>query len=445
MKDYRKFVLVCDNFPPAGMGYAQRVGKLCKYLPRVSDWLPYVFCGTPTSEITGEDLELAKEIPKEVKVIRVKTFEADLIHKKFRSEKLRKIALSIVKLYSFPDHKINWARNLVKTAIKTYPDGGGFEVVLASGPPKSSYIAGYWLANYWKIPLVVDMRDPWDPYYLSRKYSPIHSSMSKRWEARIYKFSSKIIANTERNREVLLKEYPWLGDKVESIPNGYDPDDMNPSIGPSLKQKMMGNLVNSTIDLLYLGGVRGRVPGRLIFEEPFLKIVHEAIQYNRNLGEIIRIHFVGSDGKPLVGLIKKFAIENNCIFHGKVCCNQVGRPLAEADACVLILNSAAEGSGWIPAKTYYYLASGKPIIAISPECGLVDFLRSRATCFEVIHPYDKNGWRKFVSFLEIIKNIDSTRFSIDRYSEFTRKNIALRIARLLGEVSKSSERWQVKI
>jgi len=137
---------------------------------------------------------------------------------------------------------------------------------------------------------------------------------------------------------------------------------MDPNKGPALKESSS----NLTIDLLYLGGVKWKVTKAGIFEEPFLWVVQKAIKQDVNLRHRLRIHFVGSDTRPLLNVVEKLGLRNICIFHGKVSCNQVGRPLAEADVYVLILNSAAEESGWIPAKTYYYLASGKPILAISP-------------------------------------------------------------------------------
>ena len=429
VKKYKKFVLICDSFPPAGMGYAQRVGKLCKYLPKVSNWIPHVFCGIHVPRITGEDLELAKEIPPEIQITRIPGFESSWIYKKMKDSKIGKLIFYARKLYCFPDYRIEWARKLVETAIKIYPHGDNFEVVLASGPPKSSYVAGFWLSRYWGIPLIIDLRDPWNPNYLGRNYSPIHSFIDKWCEQRIYRFASRIIANTEKNKEILLKDYPWLDGKVVSIPNGYDPDDMDPNKGPALKESSS----NITIDLLYLGGVRGKVPKAGIFEEPFLWAVQKAIKQDVNLRHRLRIHFVGSDARPLLNVVEKLGLRNICIFHGKVCCNQVGRPLAEADVCVLILNSAAEGSGWIPAKTYYYLASGKPILAISPESRLTDFLRKHSTCFEVIHPKDKYGWRKFISFLN--RAITEKKPHLKKHSKFSRKSIAIEIGKLLTEVS----------
>lgn len=433
MKKYRKFVLICDSFPPAAMGHAQRVAKLCKYLPRVSDWLPTVFCGAYVPE-TGNDLELAAEIPNEIDVFRIPAYESNLIYKKVKGSVLGTLLLNGRKFYSFPDHRIDWARKLVKAAVKRFPTGDDFEAILASGPPRSSYVAGYWLARQWKKPLIIDMRDPWNQKYLSRKYTPLHHLMNKLWEKRIYKFSSIIIANTEGNREMLLRENPELNQKIVVIPNGFDPDDLNPSRGPSLKKEDR----NDQINLLYMGGLRGDVAGKGVFEEPLLKLIKEVRETMPEFKDKIKLHFVGSDGNPILKIVKKFGLEDTCLFHGQVSCRDVGRPLAEADICVLIINPQAEGSGWIPAKTYYYLASEKPIIALIPECHAAEFIK-KYFCSYLILNIENIENEKCKLFLSSIfkKGTCNSDFSNKSYNLdlFSRKFHASKIADLLSIVA----------
>jgi len=438
MKKYRKFLIICDAFPPAAMGHAHRVAKLCKYLPRISDWLPTVFCGAYIPE-TGSDLELVAEIPNEVDVFRIPAFESSPIYKKVKGSFLGRLLLHGRKLYSFPDHRIDWARKLVKAAVERFPTGNDFEVMLASGPPRSAYVAGFWLAKHWKKPLIIDMRDPWEPQYLSRKYTPLHSFLNKLWEKRIYKFSSIIIVNTYGNKEMLLKENPELNEKIVVIPNGFDPDDLNPSRGPSLKKQNR----NDQIHLLYLGGLRGEVAGKRVFEESLLKLIRELREDIPELRDKIKLHFVGSDGKPIFKIVKQYGLEDVCLFHGQVSCKDVGRPLAEADICVLIINTDAEGSGWIPAKTYYYLASGKPLIALMPECHAAEFIKKYFFSFLILNPrnIDKDQCKFFLlSMLQ--KGAYNCSFSNNNYNlnSFSRISLASEIAAFLSFVANKNHK-----
>lgn len=148
MRKFNKFILICESFPPSAFGHSQRVAKLCKYLPRVSNWIPTVLCGI-YQENTGYDKDLLDEIPKEIEVYRIKGFESNVFYNKIKETFLGKIIFHSRKLYTFPDHKVDWARNVFKFAIKKFGKGDKFKLIFASGPPRSSYIAGFWLSRYW--------------------------------------------------------------------------------------------------------------------------------------------------------------------------------------------------------------------------------------------------------------------------------------------------------
>lgn len=424
MRAYNEFILICDSFPPSALGHSQRVAKLCKYLPKVSNWIPTVLCGE-YQEITGYDKDLLDEIPKKIKVYRIKGFESNSFYNKVRGTFLGKIIYQSRKLYRFPDHRVDWARNVFKFAIRKFGRSNKFKLIFASGPPRSAYIAGFWLSKYWNKPLIIDMRDPWEPYYMSRRYTPLHRIINSYIEKEIYYHSKFIIANTEGNKKMILEKFPQLENKIAVIPNGYDPDDMNPHIGPSLKSNL------ETVDLLYLGGLRGKIPSGDIFEGPFLRMLQGLLEIEYQLRKKLRVHFVGSDGKPVINYIKKLGLDDICIFYGPVSTKEVGRPLKEADACVVILNPEAENSGWVPAKIYYYLASGKPILAISPECELTKLIRKYSSIYEIIHPDDIKDISKAINFIKIISEKNCITYMPQRnLNEFSREHIAKKISEI---------------
>lgn len=430
MIKFNKFILICESFPPSALGHSQRIAKLCKYLPKVSNWIPTVLCGIYQKD-TGYDKDLLDEIPKEIEVYRIKGFESNVFYNKIKETFLGKIIFQSRKLYTFPDHRVDWARNVFKFAIKKFGKGDKFKLIFASGPPRSSYMAGFWLSRYWNKPLIIDMRDPWEPYYLSRKYTPFHAIINEYIEKKIYSHSKLIIANTDGNKKMILNKYPQFKNKVVVIPNGYDPDDMNPDIGPSLKTNL------ETIDFLYLGGIRGKIPNGDIFEGPFLRIIRELLEVEPELRKKLRVHFIGLGNTLIVNYVNKLKLNDICIFHGPVSSREIGKPLKEADACVVILNPEAENSGWIPAKTYYYLASGKPILAISPECELTKLIKKYAKSYEIIYPNDIEAIPKIKNFIKIIlenKNDNVTNtVSIDLY-RFSRENIAKKISKILNNI-----------
>jgi glycosyltransferase involved in cell wall biosynthesis len=425
------------------MGHAQRVGKLCKYLPNETDWLPYIICGQlPIDLLPGKDDILARELPAEITVERVGGFLSSEVAQKIRAWKLYKPAAAFRKLMVLPDPYGDWVNRAVEKAEHIFPGGKGIECILASGPPNSVYLAGLRLAKSWQIPLVIDMRDPWSRSSTVRQINvPWHRKKIKQLQKDVYEAADAIIANTDGNALDLKRAYPQWASKIYVVPNGFDPDDIDPQKGPALRK---GAEPGNTIHFLYLGGIRGRVGGGL-FEGDFLQAVADYLVEYPQERSFLKLHFVGGTEPEVNALARHFGLQDICHAYGVVPTDAVGRPLAEADIYVLLLPpNRGDDRGWIPAKTYYYLAGGKYIFAIVPEGTARDLLRPLGDTVEIADPRDETGIKKALGrLIERVRSGPRTWSGGDvpDYAQpFNRRAIARQIGKILDNVCSGGHR-----
>lgn len=375
----RQVLLLCYYFPPAPLAYAQRVAKFCKYLPRETDWVPQVICGElPPDLMANADETMLAEIPDIVGIERVGSFWASDLARRLRAWQLLKPVALWRKLRILPDIHGDWIPGAVAAAERKFPRGQGISAILASGPPNSVYVAGEQLSQNWQVPLVLDMRDPWYAFWGKRSWlHHWHSRQLKAMENKVYKQASVIITNTAGNMLAMKQHFPDYADKIRMIPNGFDPEDIDWTIGPQLHEPAESA---ATLHILYLGGVRGEG-----FEEPLFRMLASFFRAYPKERDHIKVHFVGGTQSQVDQAVRPLDLANICQGHGIVPANAVGRPLAEADIYVVMLPAAAH-RGWVPAKLYYYLAGGKYIFAMVPDGATKALLGELGDQAEIVDP-----------------------------------------------------------
>jgi glycosyltransferase involved in cell wall biosynthesis len=435
MKMEKRLLLLCYYFPPAPLALAQRVAKLCKYLPRETGWIPQVICGELTLDVPGLDNSLLSELSEILGVERVGGYLSSNLARQLKAWHLDKPMRLWRKLTVRPDAYGDWIETAVTAAEKKFPGGKGFQVILASGPPNSVYVVGARLSERWNVPLVIDMRDPWSqiwgkPHWFiswcSRQSEPI--------EQEAYQKSAAIITNTPGNLRDLRRRFPQYTEKIEMIPNGFDPEDLDREQGPHL----CGNGESrEVVHLLYLGGLRGRG-----YEEPFLRVLADYLAEHPEERHGLRVHFVGGTLPQVEALVQPFGLKDICQAHGIVPGNAVGRPLAEADIYVLLLPHGNCDS--VPAKSYYYLAGGKYIFAMVRD-GSTQKLLSELKDLAVIADYadEKAGKIALAKIVTQARSSKGTRTEKEfpPYAlPYDRRTIARQVGAVLDKVVADSKK-----
>ncbi len=415
-------------FPPAPLAYSQRIGKLCKYLARESDWQPHVICGElPWDLLPGRDDALLKEIPENVTIEHVGSFLSSGLATALRTRHLYKPVGLIRKFLVRPDAYGDWISRATVTANHKFPQGKGIGVLFACGPPNSAFMAGVHLSKQWGKPLVIDMRDPWSPvaanqHWLDRWYFRRILPM----ETSVYNTASAIIVNTRGAASDLQLRFPHLASKITIIPNGFDPEDLNWQEGPSLREP---DDPTGTIHFLNLGGIRGSG-----VEGVFLKTLSAYLQERPGDRKNIKVHFVGGTSQEVNKIVGPLGLSDIVKAYGLVPSNKVGRPLAEADIYTL-LQPKHHGFS-VPSKLFYYLAGGGHIFAMIPETLATEVQEKLGANQRVIELGDEsNGKDALARLIERVRSSKHLkRHTIPSYAEpYDRRSIARQVATVLDK------------
>lgn len=241
-------------------------------------------------------------------------------------------------LFCFPDAQVTWLPSLKGISLARSVD-----VIYVSCSPFSAALNGVIIKALSGRPLVLDFRDPWN---VPASGSRHRSAMLKQLERPILQYADMIILNTPGAERLYQNAFPDLARKFICIPNGYDSINECPSIPPS-----------SPFRIVHTGNFyQGRSPDLL------LRALHELGQDDIEFVQVGNMH----DGIAL--------------FNGrvKITCTGV-LPREEAlswmrKASLLFLKQGPEFPHAIAAKTYEYLAAGRPILVDAPPGDNAEFI-----------------------------------------------------------------------
>ncbi|MBO0719734.1 MAG: glycosyltransferase family 4 protein [Blastocatellia bacterium] len=241
-------------------------------------------------------------------------------------------------IFCFPDAQITWL-----PAIKGISLAPAVDVIYVSCSPFSAALNGVLIKEVTGLPLVLDFRDPWNVPVSGSRY---RGKMLELLERFVLRRADMIILNTPGAERIYRSAFPDLADRFLCIPNGYD----RLIVAPTAPNENTFRIVHT--GNFYLG----RSP------ELLLRALHEL---GRDDIEFVQV------GNMHEGITR---------FKGKVRITCTGvLPREEAidwmqKASLLFLNQGPEFPHAIAAKTYEYLASGRPILVDAPPGENAEFI-----------------------------------------------------------------------
>ncbi len=244
---------------------------------------------------------------------------------------------------------------------------GRFDLLFVSCPPFGYSLAAHRLQRGADLPLVVDFRDAWslDPYESGGLPKRWLKRGLRRWvylpaERRVLRAADAFIANTPSMR----REYTKLGfvtSAIELVPNGFDEDDFRglQDLCPPPRDEL---------SLLYLGrfaGIAGRSP----------ELVLGAVRALVDHGLPVALRVLGDQSTVLRAAVERLGLSRYVSLQGPLSHRAAVREMMTADALVLYQAPGRTPISAVAGKTYEYLRSGRPILAIVPAGDNADLLR----------------------------------------------------------------------
>lgn len=441
----KKVLIVTSDYPPSnGVGGVIRVAKLVKYLPS-HGFEPIIITTTTEVDVNLED-PLLKQIADIGQVHRLPRLD---IRKLFHGTKrisntilnlrLRKrinhgdtikkatgttsevTRPPIASLLILPDHLIFWA---LFATIKSLFLGWfkGIDIIYATSPLQSSLLVGYMVKCLCRIPLIVEMRDPWttNPFAVKRLFSLL-GYLEQRLERLILSAADRIIVINEHFIEPILQKYPRLSiEKFVVIPNGFDEDDFK-GIAPIHSKKKV---------IVHAGKFYQGRSGL-----PFLQAFSSAVNRYTWIGDNWEVKLIGS-GEEYSSTLNLLGISHLVEIVGTVPHSVALQYVMGGDLLLLVPGG---GLSTMTGKLFEYLAARKPIIVLGHDSA-AGRLVSRLGIGSISPP--DNIEQIAETLAQMMDKIQTDGFIYPEIeeiiSEFERKGIVRRCVEVMEEVITSS-------
>lgn len=329
----RKVLVIAQYLPPAGGVGTFRATKFIKYL-RGFGWEPVVLtvCKDSYPKNLWLDRSLENDLPPDANVHRTRVWHSRIIN----------------------DEGIRWLPYLLPAAVRIIRKERP-EAIYITGGPFFPLIAGPITKRLFRLPYVIDLRDPWKTARRGSKRVGLRALIGELLtgivEPWVIRGASRVICVSQTMCAEYRELYPRLSEnKFVVITNGYDPDDFE-GIAPVL-------LDSPTI--VYAGKFRT--------SEAFRNPVSffRALKLLTDRGQRINLLHIGREECEVSKLAEQEGVADLMVHIGPLGYTETLAYSLGADVLLLI------GGGQLTEQTgkvFDYLGCKKPVLALAPKNG----------------------------------------------------------------------------
>jgi glycosyltransferase involved in cell wall biosynthesis len=405
----RRLLFIAYQFAPSLEMGARSCAQIARYLPR-HGWSPVVLTAQEKyieERYRGSDGEIAElGAPDAIVRTRLLPHPFDLyrwLRSTFRRrpqsdggagavetivevdrpfDEKGRLRRSILSVLSIPDMYTGWILPAIVAGLKAARQSNA-EQIFSSGPFWTNHLVGLALSYLTGLPWTAHFRDPWIAGNWQRQTNSLAARLNKWLERIVVSRATAVVTVTEEHSAALRRTFPRLpADKFFTVPNGYDNEEWAESPAEMRReQESEGKFLITYTGKFYIE----RDP------QPLFRALRTLIDSGEIEREQVRIDLVGwcetSEGR---------SVREMAINHGlSECVNILGprsrqetiRRMMQADLLLLL---AERFVIQIPGKTYEYLRAGRPILTLTSEGALANFLR-RTGAGWVVDPKDDAG------------------------------------------------------
>jgi glycosyltransferase involved in cell wall biosynthesis len=438
-------LLVTHDFPPFRSSGVYRTTGMTKYLPGAG-WRPTVLAARAGR---GEqDPGLLGRVPADVRIVRTRSAEfiawenaaaralqnAGALRASDNNGQgerqadrwLRSMAGWLRSCLYFPDESIGWVPFASVRAARLFRRER-FDVVYTSGPPRSTAIVGLALQAMFGMPWVMEFRDPWYPASGERR---------KRYEDRLQglllRRADAVVVATQGHAERLEASYELPAEKLTVIPNGFDEDDFDfrEQLGTGA-----GVAGGSHRHLSHFGTVYAGHSGK------FFPALAELATEQPELASRLRLNIIGYPDQDVLRYASDPRLQDLIHVRGFMPHADALRMMRAADGLLLFLGDLRFCEQAISGKTYEYLRTGRPVLAVAYEGGVKQLIEEGKAGW-VVDPEDTEGIKRALrAFLtETSGNGNPPRPARPEFvAQFRYDRLAERLAEIFDKVARHGE------
>lgn len=420
-----------------------RQTKFAKYLPQFN-WRPFILTGK--HHFFFQDEELLHEVERSCKIVRVPYFDPRLIFRtktkplnsglqiakpdKKTFNRVLSFSKSLFKKVVIPDVYAGWVLGAVKKALMLIRNEK-IDLIYSVDNPCSNHLVALILKRITGIPWVADFKDPWVASFganVSPKIFPL-SWLDYILQRNVLHYCDKCVSSDKRIDKILKTvSKARQEDKFHIIFNGFDKEDFRGEVN---------KYNNDTLTISYLGTIY-----EVMAPHAFLEAIMNLLKKGAIKEDDIRVQFIGQLEHPRVLNNETFQtlLRRGIVKYVEMVSHKTSiRYMRESDALLLISANVFGGKDLIPSKTFEYLASGTPIIALSEENSAVAEIVLKAQSGYNINYYDIAKIEKLlVKLTEQIKGGPLILPQDKKYINlFDRKNSAKRLSEIFNSLKEN--------
>lgn len=364
----KKILLIIYYWPPAGGPGVQRWLKFVSYLPEY-DIHPVVYVPDGAA-YPIKDMELIKQIPENIEVIRQPIKEPAQWSKKLFSKKTQQLQSGVLPSkrrswvtqmllyiranFFIPDARVTWVKPSVRY-LKQYCTEHTIETIITTGPPHSIHLIGKQLQKEIGVKWLADFRDPWTTihYFEQMPLSSYSKKKHYQLEKQVLNSADKITVTSRPTKELFRK---ITQKPIEVITNGYDE-----KLLPKNKLQLDVQFTISHIGSL----LSDRNPIQL------WKAIADLLKRVPNFKNDLKINLAGIISDEVLESIQYFGLIEYIENHGYIS-HSKAIDLQHTSQVLLLLEMDKQSTRVIlPGKLFEYMASKRPILALGPKEGAI--------------------------------------------------------------------------
>ena len=257
-----------------------------------------------------------------------------------------------------PDVQLTWLPTALLAglrAVRRQPP----DLLYSTYPPASAHLLGLLLKGLTGRPWVADFRDSWiyDPLDPALGEMPYRRALEKRLEEAVIRGAEAVIAASEISAEHLRQAYPEAADRVQVIPNGFDPDEFRGILPPRTDPRQ------NPLRIVHTGSFARSHPQRT--PQPLFAALEDLIVEDPIWATRLRLVLAGyltAVEEQAAGRLEQAGVvqlEGPLERAAALACQQ------QADVLLLVDHPRDWPASNVPAKFYEYLALKRPILALS--------------------------------------------------------------------------------
>lgn len=349
-----RVLMVTAVFPPFASSGSTRVGKTARYLTAM---------GHDVRVLTTHDLALPRTAPAEIDPARVVATRALNLHRPSEAaqggraayvarggrrsgplwDALHWLWRAWTTVAYVPDYLALWYPFALAGAA-CLTRGWRPDVVLSSGPPHTAHLVARALARRHRVPWVAELRDLWidNPTYA---FPPWRRRLDGWLERRVLGAADALVTVAEPFAATLRARYRQ---RVEVCANGFDPDDLPPTVGAAVGGQGLRLVHTGTL-------YRGRHAHDLL-----LAAIARLDPADRAM---VKAVFVGRQSDDALAVARDLGVADRVEVVAPVPYREALALQARADVLVLLGFKGERTS--THAKLYEYAAARRPVLVVA--------------------------------------------------------------------------------